>query len=273
MAAFAGKVVIVTGASTGIGRATAELFAKRGAKVAITGRNAESLEETRQLSVKAAGGNADKVLVITADVTNEEDTKRIVADTVNKFGQLDVLVNNAGGLTKPGYQDCHFMRPLEVFDYVINLNTRSLVALNQEAIPHLKKTKGNIVNVSSIGAFRPLPYASYYGMAKAATDQMNRILAIELAKDGIRVNNLNPGAIRTNFSTRYGMPEAGRDLMEEHFIKPNTPLGRSGLPTEMANLIVFLANNEEASYVTGASLVADGGASINMPAIPQMSGK
>uniref|UniRef100_A0A914VZ53 Uncharacterized protein n=1 Tax=Plectus sambesii TaxID=2011161 RepID=A0A914VZ53_9BILA len=268
MTYFEGKVVIVTGASTGIGRATAELFAQRGAKVAITGRNAESLEKTRQLCEKAAGGSADKVHVVIADVTKEEDTKRIIAETVNKFGQLDVLVNNAGAGTKPGYNDSHFTQPLEVFDYVMNLNARSLIALDQEAIPHLKKTKGNIVNVSSIGAFKAFPALAYYCMAKAAIDQLNRVLAIDLAKEGIRVNNINPGPVRTEFTTAMGMPDASQDWMEENIVKPNCPLGRSATPEEMATVIAFLANNDEARFVTGQLLVADGGTSISSPPLP-----
>uniref|UniRef100_A0A914US28 Uncharacterized protein n=1 Tax=Plectus sambesii TaxID=2011161 RepID=A0A914US28_9BILA len=268
MTYFEGKVVIVTGASTGIGRATAELFAQRGAKVAITGRNAESLEITRQLCEKAAGGNADKVHVIIADVTKEEDTKRIIAETVNKFGQLDVLVNNAGAATKPGLPDSHYSRPLEVFDYVMNLNARSLIALDQEAIPHLKKTKGNIVNVSSVAGFKAFPHGAYYCMAKAANDQLNRILAIDLAKEGIRVNNINPGPVRTEFASAMGMSDAAKDWMEENYVKPNCPLGRSGTSEEMATVIAFLANNDEARFVTGQMLVADGGFSISSPPLP-----
>uniref|UniRef100_A0A914UTQ2 Uncharacterized protein n=1 Tax=Plectus sambesii TaxID=2011161 RepID=A0A914UTQ2_9BILA len=268
MTYFEGKVVIVTGSSTGIGRATAELFAKRGAKVTITGRSAESLEITRQLCEKAAGGNADKILSIIADVTKEEDTKRIIAETVNKFGQLDVLINNAGAATMSGYQDCHFTRPLEVFDYVMNLNARSLIALDQEAIPHLKKTKGNIVNVSSVAGFRAFPMMAYYCMAKAANDQLNRVLAIDLAKEGIRVNTISPGPVRTEFTARNGMPDAVRDWMEENYIKPHTPLGRSATSEEMATVIAFLANNDEARFVTGQMLVADGGISISSPPLP-----
>uniref|UniRef100_A0A914VZM1 Uncharacterized protein n=1 Tax=Plectus sambesii TaxID=2011161 RepID=A0A914VZM1_9BILA len=268
MTYFEGKVVIVTGSSTGIGRATAELFAKRGAKVTITGRSAESLEITRQLCEKAAGGNADKVLSIIGDVTKEEDTKRIIAETINKFGQLDVLVNNAGAATKPGLQDSHYSQPLEVFDYVMNLNARSLIALDQEAIPHLKKTKGNIVNVSSILGFRAYPSMAYYCMAKAANDQLNRILAIDLAKEGIRVNNINPGPVRTEFLNRNGEPEAARDWVEDNIIKPNCPMARSATSEEMATVIAFLANNDEARFVTGQMLVADGGMSISSPPLP-----
>uniref|UniRef100_A0A914WYM9 Uncharacterized protein n=1 Tax=Plectus sambesii TaxID=2011161 RepID=A0A914WYM9_9BILA len=266
MQKFSGKVVIITGASSGIGRATAVQFAENGATIALTGRDTKSLEETKQMAIKA-GGKAETILLIAADVTNTSDTKRIVEETVQKFGRLDVLVNNAGGGTMAGHSDSSFMQPLEVFDYVINLNARSLIALCQEAIPHLKKAQGNIVNVSSIGSFRPLPSYTYYQMAKSAVDQLTRNLSIALAADGIRVNNVNPGSIRTNFGANAGRTPEVATALEELYLKPNIPMHRRGEPEEIASTILFLAS-KEASYITGQLIVIDGGASIGMPALP-----
>uniref|UniRef100_A0A914WR07 Uncharacterized protein n=1 Tax=Plectus sambesii TaxID=2011161 RepID=A0A914WR07_9BILA len=261
MGKFDGKVIIVTGSSSGIGRGTALLLAQQGATLTITGRNTEKLEETKK-QLLSAGSTEDKILVVVGDVTKEEDTKRLIAETVNKFGKLDVLVNNAGGATP-----CDISQPLTVFDDIINQNLRSVLALCQEAIPHLKKTKGNIVNVSSIAGIRAMYTLAYYSIAKAGLDQLNRILAIQLAQDGIRVNNVNPGAIRTD-----AMPAEAWDVVEESWIKPNTPISRVGQPVEMAHVISFLANNEESSYITGQSIVADGGFSINSP-VPPMGPK
>uniref|UniRef100_A0A914WWT4 Uncharacterized protein n=1 Tax=Plectus sambesii TaxID=2011161 RepID=A0A914WWT4_9BILA len=260
MGKFDGKVIIVTGSSSGIGRGTALLLAQQGATLTITGRNTEKLEETKK-QLLSAGSTVDKILVVAGDVTKEEDTKRLIAETVNKFGKLDVLVNNAGG---GGV--CDISQPLTVFDDIININLRSVLALCQEAIPHLKKTKGNIVNVSSIAGFRATYILAYYCIAKAGLDQLNRILAIQLAPDGIRVNNVNPGVIRTDI-----MSAEAWDGMEA-WVKPNTPIPRIGQPVEMAHVISFLASNEESSYITGQSIVADGGFSINSP-LPPMGPK
>uniref|UniRef100_A0A914VTE0 Uncharacterized protein n=1 Tax=Plectus sambesii TaxID=2011161 RepID=A0A914VTE0_9BILA len=266
MARFDEKVVIITGASSGIGQATAVLFAKRGASIAITGRSEKNLQATRDLAIKA-GGTDDKILLIVADVTKEEDTKRIIDETVKKFGQLDVLVNNAGGGTLEGFNDSHFNQPLKVYDYVNNLNMRSVIALCQEAIPHLKKTKGNIVNVSSIGSSRPMPGYTYYQVAKASLDHLNRCLAVALGPEGVRVNNVNPGIIRTNFNQAMGVPDETVKKLEDAWVKPNVPLRRPGEPIEIATTIAFLAS-DEASYITGQMIIADGGTCINTPPLP-----
>uniref|UniRef100_A0A914WD97 Uncharacterized protein n=1 Tax=Plectus sambesii TaxID=2011161 RepID=A0A914WD97_9BILA len=257
MGKFDGKVIVVTGSSSGIGRGAAVLLAEQGATLTITGRNAEQLEETKKLLLKA-GSTEDKILSIIADVTVEDDTKRIIAETVNKFGKLDVLVNNAGGAVA-----CDIGQPVQVFDNIINQNLRSVITLCQAAIPHLKQTKGNIVNISSIAAFCAMTPMAYYCIAKAGLDQLNRILAIDLAQYGIRVNNVNPGTIRTNV-----MPAAFWDALENEYTKVNTPIPRIGQPIQMAHLISFLANNEESSYITGQCIVADGGLSIKIPTPP-----
>uniref|UniRef100_A0A914W3W9 Uncharacterized protein n=2 Tax=Plectus sambesii TaxID=2011161 RepID=A0A914W3W9_9BILA len=267
MAKFADKVIIVTGASSGIGQSTAELLAKEGAKVAITGRSEKGLEETKQLMLKA-GGNEEKILTIAADVTNEEDTKRIVAETVKKFGKLDILVNNAGAGTMEGYPDSSIAQPLLVYDYINNLNARSVIALCQEAIPHLKASKGNIVNVSSIGSLRASPNFMYYQMAKAALDHFTRILAAQLAPEGVRVNVVNPGAIRTNWLARTGIPQAAVDALEKSWLNVWLPMRRVGEPIEIAKTIAFLAS-DDASYITGQMIVADGGAVIATVPMPK----
>uniref|UniRef100_A0A914WUL9 Uncharacterized protein n=1 Tax=Plectus sambesii TaxID=2011161 RepID=A0A914WUL9_9BILA len=267
MAKLLGKVAIVTGASSGIGRATAVLFAENGASLALAARNVKSLEETKQMAI-AAGGKAENIQLIGADVTQVADTKRIVEETIKKYGRLDILVNNAGAASMAGVPDSHFMRPLDVYDYVMNLNSRSLVALCQEAIPELKKTKGNIVNVSSVGSFRPIPEFTYYQMAKSAVDQLNRNLAVALAADGIRVNNVNPGFVKSNFAANTGASAEAVAAAEELWVKPRVPMKRGGEPREIATTILFLAS-EDASYITGQLIVIDGGSSINVPAVPQ----
>jgi len=251
MCDFKDKVVIVTGASSGIGRTTAVQFAEKGAKLVLVGRNKENLAATQKECVKFT--KSENVLLVIADLTKLDDLKRIVDETVKAFKQIDVLVNN-GGAGK--INSIASMTP-EVFEEMMNLNARAPLFLIKHSAPHLEKTKGSVVIVSSVGSLRGQPHYAAYSMAKAAVDQLARSASAEYAPKGIRVNAVNPGMIETNFSSGTGMKPEAHDAFAQLYAK-RAPAGRSGKPEEIASVILFLAS-DKASYIHGVTLVADGG--------------
>ncbi|XP_049311397.1 3-oxoacyl-[acyl-carrier-protein] reductase FabG-like [Bactrocera dorsalis] len=246
---LAGKVVIVTGASSGIGAATAEAFAKQGSKVVLTGRNQANLKST-EAACKTANSNVE-LLVIAADVTT--DAEKIIKTTIDKFGQLDVLVNNAGMGKWGSILDID----VDQFDLVMNTNLRSVFLLTKYAAPHLVKTQGSIVNVSSVAGLRSFEGISVYCTSKAALDQFTRCIALDLAPKNVRVNAVNPGVIVTEFHKRLGFSDEEDAKFLEHS-KTTHALGRVGEPNEVADAIIFLAS-DSSSFITGATLPIDGG--------------
>ncbi|XP_049878985.1 3-oxoacyl-[acyl-carrier-protein] reductase FabG-like [Pectinophora gossypiella] len=249
---FENKVIIVTGASSGIGAATAILFAKEGANVVMVGRN-----ETKLKNVSDSCAQVGKrPLVIIADVSKDEDAKRIVKETIDKFGKLDVLVNNAGWSKSGTILDGSILKS---YDDTFSVNVRAVVHLTALAAPHLVKSKGNIVNVSSIAALTT-PKASNmiaYFVSKAALDHFTRGAANELAPSGVRVNSVNPGPVVTDF-----MKNQGLDTKFEDFTYL-TALDRVSQPDEIANMIEYLAG-EKAVGITGSIFVVDNGMLLKM---------
>lgn len=246
---FEKKVVVITGATSGIGRATALRFAAAGANIAAVGRKKEALSEV----CEAIKENKVSALPINADVTTEADARRVIAETVSKFGRIDVLVNAAGILANGTIEDTL----LDSWDKMMNINLRSVFNLMQLALPHLEKKKGNIVNVSSVTGLRAFPGVLAYCVSKAGLDQLTRCAALELAPKGIRVNAVNPGVVVTNIHRRGGMSETDYETFLEKS-RTTHPLGRAGEPEEVAELILFLAS-EDASWITGATYSIDGG--------------
>ena len=244
-----GRVALVTGATSGIGRATAVLFAEAGARVALVGRDANALDEVAA-EIRDGDGEA---LVVRADVTVEEDARRAVAETVENFGALDLLVNAAGILSSGTVETT----TLAAWDEMMNVNLRAVFHLMQLAAPHLEKRPGNIVNLSSVTGLRAFPGVLAYCVSKAGVDQLTRCAALELAPKGIRVNAVNPGVVRTEIHRRGGMKEEDYAAFLEHS-KQTHPLGRVGSPWEVAELILFLAS-DRASWITGATYSIDGG--------------
>lgn len=243
---FANKVVIVTGASSGIGAATAILFAEEGANVALVGRNEQKLQSVFEECSKS--GN--KHLQIKADISNDEDTRRIIKDTVDNFGKLDILVNNAGIVRFAQLKDENIM---ETFDTIMNTNLRAVVFLTHLAIPHLVKTKGNIVNVSSIASTLPppMPTMTSYCVSKAALNHFTRGAASELASQGVRVNTVSPGPVKTEVLVNAGIEEPIENLFP-------TPLQRISEAREIGDVILFLAS-DKAVAITGSEYVSDNG--------------
>ncbi|GMS94314.1 hypothetical protein PENTCL1PPCAC_16489, partial [Pristionchus entomophagus] len=268
MTFFNGKVVIVTGSSNGIGRGTAVLFAKKGAKVTITGRNAASLEETKKLCLQAGAKEAD-ILELIGEITDESFNERLISSTVDKFSKLDVLVNNAGGAsfanTGKGILDI----PLDEFDQMIDLNVKQVLRLSKLAVPHLEKTKGAIVNVSSIAANLKLAPWPYYGAAKSALDQITVQMAGSLIKKGIRVNSVNPGPVLTNCLVTAGATKEQQDAMFGGMSDSKTiPLGRIGLPEDIGKIILFLADRSQSEIIIGHIMTADGGVMLKSAMFP-----
>lgn len=258
MAKLQGKVTLITGASSGIGEATALHFASLGSWLSLTGRKADALNKVAA-DCSSKGIPRDKILVVTGDMSKEADVVAVVAKTLEHFGKIDILVNSAGILKNGSTEDT----PLFVYDEVMNVNLRSVFHMMQLAIPHLKKTKGTIVNVSSVTGLRAFPNVVAYNLSKAGLDQLTRTAALELAADGVRVNAVNPGVIVTEVHKRGGMSEADYAKFLEHG-KTTHAMGRVGKAEEVAHAIAFLAS-DDASFITGQTLAIDGGRSIMCP--------
>lgn len=243
------KVAIITGASSGIGRASAQLFANKGFTVVAVGRNEKELTALSQ-TVESKKGSIKPLL---ADVTEMTQLERIATETVHQFGRIDVLVNSAGIIKNGSIEDT----TLDDWDKMLNINLRSVFVLSQKCLPFLAETKGNIVNVSSVAGTRSFPNVLAYCVSKAAIDQLTRCSALELASKKIRVNAVNPGVVVTNIHKRGGMEDEAYDAFLEHS-KTTHPIGRVGTPQEVAELIFFLAS-EKAGWITGATYEIDGG--------------
>ncbi len=245
---FEKKVAIITGATSGIGEATAGKILKAGASVVITGRNRKKLTELANSLTPS-----ENVLALAGDLSNSEFRTSLVSTTVEKFGRLDILVNAAGIIAS----DSAAAGDMAVYDQVMDVNVRSIFHLSSLAIPHLEESKGNIVNVSSVAGTRAFPGIVSYCVSKAALDQLTRCSALELAPKEIRVNAVNPGVVETQLHLNSGMSrEAYQQFLERS--KETHPIGRVGQAEEIADLILFLASNA-AGWITGACYAIDGG--------------
>jgi NAD(P)-dependent dehydrogenase (short-subunit alcohol dehydrogenase family) len=244
-----GKRVLVTGASSGIGRAAAELFLNAGAMVALAARRESALADVAE-GAKAKGHTA---FVIQADLADEGQTEACVARAVEALGGLDVLVNAAGIIGSGSIESTS----LEMWDRMMNINLRSIFHLMKLVVPHLEGSRGSIVNVSSVTGLRSFPGVLAYCVSKAGLDQLTRCAALELAPKGIRVNAVNPGVVVSGLHRAGGMSDEAYASFLEHS-KTTHPLGRVGEPEEVAALIYFLAS-DDAAWITGATVSIDGG--------------
>ncbi|XP_045499848.1 uncharacterized oxidoreductase SERP2049-like [Colias croceus] len=246
---FANKVVIITGASSGIGAAAALSFAKQSAKLVLVGRNETNLNQTAS---KCEQFKNIKPLIVKADITVDDDVKNIINQTIQQFGCIDVLVNNAG----VGIHGS-ILEGVELYDKAMNINVRATYLMTSLAAPYLIKSKGNIVNVSSIAALKPIKDFNFlpYCVSKAALDQFTKCVALELASKGVRVNSVNPGCTRTKFIETAGFPvnDEALDRRATEF-----PLGKIVESDEVADLILYLAS-DRARSITGSIYIIDNG--------------
>ncbi|BDZ71144.1 SDR family NAD(P)-dependent oxidoreductase [Methanobacterium petrolearium] len=239
-----GKVAIITGATSGIGRATTELFAEEGAKV-VFGARREEMGKQFEEDLKKKGFDAK---FVRTDVAKEEDLKNLVQTTLDTYGQIDILYNNAG-ISRPPIP-CHEMDMEKDYDFLFDVNLRSYFVLTKLVIPHmLKNGKGSVVNTASVAAEIGVPMCSTYAAVKGGIKQMTKSLAAEYATQGIRFNSVFPGTVQTDL-----LPEG--DAIKE--IISTIPMKRLGTVDEIAQGVLFLAS-DDASYCTGTMLVIDGG--------------
>jgi len=256
---FEGKVVIITGSSSGIGADVALRFAKEGALVSLTGRDNDALNKVAA-ECQATGA---KVVTTVGDITLDETRKRIVENTIDAWGKIDILINNAGmGGVTTILQPDH-----DKFDQIFNVNTRSVYRFTTEVAPYLIQTKGNIVNLSSAASQRNRYGMVAYNMSKAAIDMLTMNTAEELAPHQVRVNSVNPAVFETQiFQRALNLDEEGEKKHLER-MESRHALGRNGRLDELSNVILFLAS-EKASFVTGTKMLVDGGMYVKSDMAP-----
>lgn len=247
-----GKVAIITGGGSGIGRATAVVFAKEGARVVVADWIAEGGKETVSM-IKEAGGEA---IFIKTDVSKAEDIKNMIKTSVNTYGKLDILMNIAGIVGEEvSIIDC----TEEVFNKIIAVNLNGVWLGMKYAIPEMLKTGGgSIVNTASIAALEAYKGIPAYAASKGGVISMSRVAAIEFAAKNIRVNCIAPGHIATPLFLGCWSPDQLKHLEEI------APQGRLGKPEEIAQVALFLAS-DESSHITGQTMVADGGITARIP--------
>lgn len=241
-----GKVAIVTGAGAGIGEATASLFAKEGASVCCV-----DLAETGQKTVQRIKDSGGKALFIKADVSKPDDAKRIVDKTIEIFGKIDILFNNAG-IVVPGRID---NTSIEDWDKTMAVNIRGIFLLSKHAIPHLKKTSGTIVNTASSVAVKGVTDRAAYTASKGAVLSLTRAMAMDYIDDYVRVNCISPGTTDTpSFRGRVAQSKDPEEARKQLIARQ--PMKRLGAPEEIADGVLFLVLNE---FCTGTNLAVDGG--------------
>jgi NAD(P)-dependent dehydrogenase (short-subunit alcohol dehydrogenase family) len=244
---FKDKIVLVTGASSGIGQATAKSFIEQGATVFGFGRNKAGLEAV------------DGLLPCPGDITNHAELENYIRFIVDKHGSIDVLVNNAGF----SYYSRHAESSLEEWRMTMAVNLEGFYVMAKFVVPSMmEKGSGRIVNVSSIQAIASEPSVGAYAASKGGIVSWSRALAVDLAEYGILVNVVAPGCIHTGMSVINGIDETATEYFQEWYVKQRKiPLARVGQPEEVAKAILFLSS-DDCSYITGQTLVVDGGLTI-----------
>jgi NAD(P)-dependent dehydrogenase (short-subunit alcohol dehydrogenase family) len=253
MSEFQDKVVLVTGGNSGIGRATAEAFARKGAKVVLTGRR-EDLGREVAANIKKTGGEAT---YFRADVTREEDARRTVETVVTTYGRLDIAFNNAGTTGRLNINVPE--QEVENFQRVINTNVLGVLLGLKYQIPAMLKTGGGvIVNTASVAGLIALPGVSIYCASKHAVLGLTKVAALEYAKQGIRICSVSPGGVDTPMWDEFVGPASPENTARVNVETVLHPLGRIGRPEEIATAVLWLCS-PTATFAVGTNLVVDGG--------------
>jgi NAD(P)-dependent dehydrogenase (short-subunit alcohol dehydrogenase family) len=246
------KVAIITGSSKGIGEGIARVFSKEGANVVVVCRH----EGEGRKMAEELGGDQGRAVFIKTDVTDNISIKNMIDKTIDIFGKLDILVNNAGYHISKNIEETSE----DEWEFIINTNLRSTFLCSKYAIPHLRKTKGNIINISSMVGLVGQPNAGAYSATKGGQISMSKGMAIDFAPDGIRVNVICPGWIQTplvdDWFSQQPDPEASKK-----YIYDQHPLGRIGTIEECGKAALYLAS-DDAAFVTGITLNIDGGVTL-----------
>jgi NAD(P)-dependent dehydrogenase (short-subunit alcohol dehydrogenase family) len=242
------RVVIITGGGSGIGRAAALQFAEVGAKVLITGRRAELLEQTAEEHPNLAA--------LVADVGRPEDNRRMVEEALRRWDRVDVLVNNAAAMAQQPLGEVQADTVTRIFA----TNVLGPTMLVQAALPHLERSRGAVINISSTYGHKAAPLISHYAASKAALEHLTRCWALELAARGIRVNSVAPGPTETEALASFGLSRSEVEEIQRREMEM-IPLGRRGVAEEVARWIVRLASPEE-DWITGQVVSVDGGLSL-----------
>ena len=252
---FKNKTVVITGAGSGIGRACAVEFAKEEAQVVIADINLNAAEETVQL-IKAAAGEA---FAVEADVSNPASVQKLVDETIDRFLNVHSLINNAAIQVNKTVEDTSF----EEWNQQLSINLGGVFLCSKYFLPHLRKTKGNIVNMSSVNGFFVEPTCAGYCATKAAIIGLTKAMAIDHGNQGVRVNCICPGYIDAGLAEGYfqSQPDPAKARKEAGMLHA---LWRVGKPEEVGRVAVFLAS-DDASFVTGSSVVVDGGFGSGLP--------
>ncbi|XP_072933749.1 dehydrogenase/reductase SDR family member 6-like [Epargyreus clarus] len=253
---FTKKVVVITGAASGVGTAIALGFAKLNATLCIIDKNEKGLLKTKRNCEELTKG---KLLEIVADLTEDKEIKKIIETAVKELGKINVLVNCAGILGSGSLQDPDIVKR---FDDAIAINLRSMVVMTKEALPALIESKGCIINISSVASTKMMANMLAYRISKAGVTSFTKCTAFELASRGVRVNCISPGPVRTNIWSNAGVSEAEQDAIWDS-LAGKMPLKMCVKGEEVAELAVYLAGDKAAS-ITGSDFVVDAGMMIGV---------